>query len=88
MVLRAFRPSLWRPSRLRRPAGATTRQSMWADSTHQTLRWQRARYAGRRWAFWQYTSTGVVPGVPGECDINVFAGSQKNWRNWVASVYG
>lgn len=45
-------------------------------------------YAGRRWAFWQYTSTGVVPGVPGECDINVFAGSQKNWHNWVASVSG
>jgi lysozyme len=45
-------------------------------------------YAGRRWAFWQYTSTGVVPGVPGQCDINVFAGSQKNWKNWVASVSG
>ena len=50
MALRAFRPSIWRPSRLRRPAGATTRQSTWADSTHQTLRWQRARHAGRRWA--------------------------------------
>ena len=50
MVLRAFRPSIWRPSRLRRPAGATTRQSTWGDSTHQTLRWQRARHAGRRWA--------------------------------------
>lgn len=45
-------------------------------------------YADRRWAFWQYTSTGVVPGVPGECDINVFAGSQKNWKNWVAAVSG
>ena len=43
-------------------------------------------YEDRRWAFWQYTSTGVIPGVDGEVDINVFAGSQKNWKNWVAAV--
>ncbi len=43
-------------------------------------------YADRRWAFWQYTSTGVVPGVPGETDINVFAGTEKNWHSWVAAV--
>lgn len=43
-------------------------------------------YADRQWAFWQYTSTGVIPGIKGETDINVFAGSQKNWRQWVASV--
>ncbi|MCC2610436.1 glycoside hydrolase family 25 protein [Neorhizobium petrolearium] len=43
-------------------------------------------YAGRRWAFWQYTSTGVVPGIKGETDINVFAGTAKNWNSWVATV--
>ena len=44
-------------------------------------------YPARKWAFWQYTSTGVVPGVAGEhTDINVFAGSAKNWNAWVASV--
>ncbi|MDO1584516.1 glycoside hydrolase family 25 protein [Rhizobium oryzicola] len=43
-------------------------------------------YEARRWAFWQYTSTGVVPGIKGETDINVFAGTEKNWRNWVAAV--
>ena len=43
-------------------------------------------YEDRRWAFWQYTSTGVIPGVDGEVDINVFAGSQKNWKSWVATV--
>ncbi|MFN7101884.1 MAG: GH25 family lysozyme [Pseudorhizobium sp.] len=43
-------------------------------------------YASRRWAFWQYTATGVVPGVPGDTDINVFAGTEKNWRTWLASV--
>ncbi|WP_029618818.1 glycoside hydrolase family 25 protein [Pseudorhizobium marinum] len=45
-------------------------------------------YASRRWAFWQYTATGVVPGVPGNTDINVFAGTEKNWRTWLASVGG
>lgn len=43
-------------------------------------------YSERRWAFWQYTSTGVVPGIKGDTDINVFAGTQKNWKNWVAAV--
>ncbi len=43
-------------------------------------------YADRRWAFWQYTSTGVIPGIKGPTDINVFAGSQQNWHNWVAAV--
>ena len=43
-------------------------------------------YPARRWAFWQYTSTGVVPGISGNTDINVFAGSAKNWNQWVATV--
>ncbi|PDT05633.1 glycoside hydrolase family 25 protein [Rhizobium chutanense] len=43
-------------------------------------------YSDRRWAFWQYTSTGVIPGIKGPTDINVFAGSAKNWNNWVAAV--
>lgn len=43
-------------------------------------------YPDRRWAFWQYTSTGVIPGIKGETDINVFAGTEKNWKNWVAAV--
>lgn len=41
-------------------------------------------YAGRHWAFWQYTSTGLVPGVTGEVDINVFAGSAAQWQTWVS----
>lgn len=43
-------------------------------------------YPARRWTFWQYTSTGVVPGIKGNTDINVFAGSPKSWSKWVASV--
>ncbi|MGL3605096.1 glycoside hydrolase family 25 protein [Rhizobium sp. G187] len=43
-------------------------------------------YPARNWAFWQYTSTGVVPGIDVPTDINVFSGTQKNWNAWVASV--
>lgn len=40
-------------------------------------------YAGRHWTFWQYTSTGLIPGVPGEVDINVFAGDKAAWQTFV-----
>lgn len=42
------------------------------------------KYADRKWAFWQYTSTGIVPGVGGQTDINVFAGTKDNWKSWLA----
>ena len=37
------------------------------------------RYKNRPWAFWQYTQTGVVRGVRGEVDRNVFYGNQNDW---------
>lgn len=49
-----------------------------ADHPHQV-------YGGRDWSFWQYTSTGVVPGVAGGVDINVFAGSKAAWARWLAA---
>ena len=39
-------------------------------------------YPGQRWTFWQYTGTGIVPGVAGPVDINVFAGSLADWSRW------
>ncbi|MDX5349525.1 MAG: glycoside hydrolase family 25 protein [Paracoccaceae bacterium] len=42
-------------------------------------------YDGRAWSFWQYTSTGVVPGIAGEVDINVFAGSKAAWGRWLGA---
>jgi lysozyme len=39
-------------------------------------------YPDQRWTFWQYTGTGVVPGISGNTDINVFSGSQAQWRKW------
>lgn len=44
------------------------------------------KYPDRKWAFWQYTSTGRIPGIEGSTDINVFAGSESNWKHWVAAV--
>ncbi|WP_137130237.1 GH25 family lysozyme [Rhizobium sp. FY34] len=43
-------------------------------------------YVARRWAFWQYTATGIVPGIEGKTDINAFAGTEKSWRQWVATA--
>lgn len=43
-------------------------------------------YEARRYAFWQYTSTGVVPGIKGSTDINAFAGSPKAWKAWLAQL--
>lgn len=39
-------------------------------------------YPGQRWTFWQYTGTGLVPGISGPVDINVFAGSLADWTRW------
>lgn len=42
------------------------------------------RYPGQHWAFWQYTSTGLIPGIAGEVDINVFAGNERQWADWLS----
>jgi lysozyme len=41
-------------------------------------------YEGQHWTFWQYTGTGLVPGIAGKVDINVFAGSRVAWAGWLA----
>ncbi len=41
------------------------------------------RYVDRRWTFWQWTTTGRVPGVRGDVDRNVFNGSEKDWDEWL-----
>ena len=33
-------------------------------------------YPGQRWHFWQYTGTGLVEGIDGPTDLNVFAGTR------------
>lgn len=41
-------------------------------------------YPGQKWAFWQYTGTGRVPGAPADIDLNVFHGTQDSWQAWKA----
>jgi len=62
---------------------------MWRLSGHafwlrSTAAHPKDRY-GHPWTFWQYTGTGLVPGIPGRTDINVFAGSRQDWAAWLAS---
>ncbi|HXG79785.1 MAG TPA: GH25 family lysozyme [Methyloceanibacter sp.] len=43
-------------------------------------------YRGRNWAFWQFTTTGRVPGVAGPVDRNSFNGTLADWErvlNWL-----
>ncbi|TWH36690.1 MULTISPECIES: GH25 family lysozyme [unclassified Aminobacter] len=42
------------------------------------------KYDGQHFLFWQYTGTGEVPGIQGDADINVFNGSETQWRKWLA----
>ena len=45
-----------------------------------------AIYRERSWSFWQFTTTGSVPGVRGHVDRNSFNGSRGDWErvlNWL-----
>ncbi len=42
------------------------------------------RFGSHPFNFWQYTGTGIVPGIRGQADINAFNGSQAQWKNWLA----
>ena len=41
-------------------------------------------FPGQPWRFWQYSATGVVAGVSGDVDLNVFSGSREDWQSWLA----
>ncbi|WP_109312239.1 GH25 family lysozyme [Ruegeria sp. AU67] len=41
-------------------------------------------YPKAAWRFWQYTGTGLVPGVQGKVDINTFNGPPEIWARWKA----
>lgn len=43
------------------------------------------RYTGTHWEFWQWTGTGVVPGVRGISDVNAYRGSASDWEAWKAA---
>jgi lysozyme len=70
-------PGFFTRNQLMRLAG----EEVWLRSTsaHPT-----DRYGVAGWTFWQYSATGLVPGVSGEVDLNAFGGSAADWRRWVA----
>jgi len=39
-------------------------------------------YPGRDWLFWQYSGSGLSHGVSGRIDLNVFNGTEAQWRTW------
>lgn len=41
------------------------------------------RYVERPWTFWQYTTTGRVPGVSGDVDRNAFYGTSEEWQTFL-----
>jgi lysozyme len=45
------------------------------------------RYHQRRWEFWQYTTTGRVPGIVGNVDRNAFYGSEAEFLAWTQGQY-
>ena len=40
------------------------------------------------WNFWQYSSTGAVPGISGNCDLDVFNGTTAQLSTWVIANAG
>ena len=41
------------------------------------------RYENRPWEFWQFTTTGRVPGITGDVDRNAFFGTERQFRDWM-----
>ena len=45
------------------------------------------KYTGRRWTFWQFTTTGKVPGIAGRVDRNVYGGDDADWDRVLQSLF-
>jgi lysozyme len=43
------------------------------------------KYSGLPWTFWQYTGTGIVPGIDGDADLNTFNGDKDDWKEWLTA---
>jgi lysozyme len=63
------------------------------DAFHDYHLWVRSvaghpseRYGDRDWRIWQYTATGRARGVSGDVDLNVFEGSDEEFRQFVSGA--
>ena len=70
-------PGFWERNELWRFAG----EEVWlrATAAHPT-----DAYRVEGWSFWQYSATGLVPGVGGKVDVDAFGGSRAEWLAWLA----
>lgn len=57
-------------------------EEYWLRST--AIRPEEA-YPNQPWRFWQYSATGIMPGIIGDTDFNAFNGSSDKWAEWLAS---
>ena len=71
-------PEIYRDAQL----GRLTGYDFWLRSTADR---PSSIYPGQAWTFWQYSGTGLVPGIRGKTDLNAFAGSKSDWSNWLAT---
>ena len=71
-------PKFYRENELGRLSG----YEFWLRSTAKR---PSEAFPGQRWTFWQYSSTGVIPGIVGEVDLNVYSGTRAQWTQWVAT---
>ena len=54
----------------------------WLRTTAKT---PREAYPGQSWRFWQYSMTGLIDGIAGEVDLNLFNGNRAQWDAWLAA---
>lgn len=69
-------PAFYKDNELSRMSG----EEFWLRSTAKT---PKQAYPGQPWSFWQYSGTGIVPGFAEEVDLNVFAGTRRQWKKWL-----
>ena len=70
-------PEFYRETGIGRLSGT----EFWLRSTAKT---PQQAYPRQSWKFWQYSGTGVVPGIAGEVDLNAFHGSRNTWKSWLS----
>ncbi len=75
------RPIIYTTPKFYRDAGLhqMNNEEYWLRSTAKTL---DQAYPGQKWSFWQYSATGIIPGIEGDVDLNTFVGSKNDWKAW------
>ena len=73
-----YHAALYEENKLARSKG----YEYWLRTTAKT---PRQAYPGQSWRFWQYSMTGLIDGIEGEVDLNLFNGNRAEWTAWLAA---